>query len=111
MHDPTIQRHQVFDGTVTAVVLLSQFAGHAFQVATFNAAYVVTIDVTHTDDQDGLVEVGQRSFIVHSPMYTLHIPQADAVGCTVRLDLTYEVQGDKTRLVHLQPASAQTADS
>lgn len=103
MDNTAAEHQQVFEGIVTSVVYVGEFSGRAFQIATFNAAYVVTVHVAQTDNPDGPVKVGEQHFIVHSPTHTLRSGR-DAIGRNARLRLTYETQGDTIRPIYLEPA-------
>jgi hypothetical protein len=97
-------QQQLLRGEVVDIVLFSKFSGRAFVVATFDAAYVVTIDVTWTDDADGPAKIGEQHFVIHSPVQTLHRPGPEAIGHTVSLELRYEKQDGKIRPISLWPS-------
>lgn len=87
MDNSATEQQQVFEGTVTSIVYVGEFSGRAFQVATFDAAYVVTLYVTQTENPEGPVKLGEQHFIVHSPTHTLRSGR-DAIGSNARLRLT-----------------------
>jgi hypothetical protein len=101
---------QRFQGKVTRIVLLSEFSGQALPVATFDAAYVVTINVLKTDCP-GPVKLGDQHFIIHSPTKTLRTGGEKAVGQNFKLVLSYEALGDKLRLLFLEATGVTDRES